>query len=70
VYAHVQRLVSVVKMAAVLEGVLEQCSVVFFCGQKGSVQRIFINKCLLFTVGSVCCIKRFTTVSRISLMDI
>jgi hypothetical protein len=38
----------------------EQCSVVRFCGQKDSVQRIFIKKCFLFTVGSVCHVKRFT----------
>jgi hypothetical protein len=30
----------------------EQCSVVPFCGQENSVQRIFIKKCFLFTVGS------------------
>jgi hypothetical protein len=39
----------------------EQCSVVRFCGQKGSMQRIFIKKCFLFTVGSVCSVERFTT---------
>jgi hypothetical protein len=32
-----------------------------FCGQKDSVQRMFIKKCFLFTVGSVCRVKRFTT---------
>jgi hypothetical protein len=32
-----------------------------FCGRKDSVQRIFIKKCLLFTVGSVCHVKRFIT---------
>jgi hypothetical protein len=35
-----------------------------FCGQKDSVQKIFINKCFPFTVGSVCRVKRFTTWSR------
>jgi hypothetical protein len=30
-----------------------------FCGQKDSMQRIFINKCFLFTMGSVCRVKRF-----------
>jgi hypothetical protein len=54
--AHVQRLVSVVKMATVLEDVLPKNSVllrVCFCGQKGSMQRIFIKKCFLFTTGNV-----------------
>jgi hypothetical protein len=39
----------------------EQLSVVRFCGQKDSMQRIFIKKCFLFIVGSVCRMKRFTT---------
>jgi hypothetical protein len=45
----------------------EQCSVVcfFFYGQKDSMQRIFIKKYFLFTVGSVCRVMRFTTGSRI-----
>jgi hypothetical protein len=30
-----------------------------FCGQKESMQRVFINKYFLFTVGSVCRVKRF-----------
>jgi hypothetical protein len=30
----------------------------------------FTNKCFLFTVGSVCRVKRFTTVSRNSLKDV
>jgi hypothetical protein len=34
------------------------------------MQRIFINKCFLFMVGSVCRIKWFTGGSRISLEDI
>jgi hypothetical protein len=29
-----------------------------FCGQKDSMQRIFINKYFLFTLGSVCRVKR------------
>jgi hypothetical protein len=37
----------------------EQRSVVRFCGQKDSMQRICIKKCFLFTVGSVCHITRF-----------
>jgi hypothetical protein len=36
-------------------------SVVRFCEQKDSMQRIFIKKCFLFTMGSVCLVKRFTT---------
>jgi hypothetical protein len=62
VHAHVQMLVSVVKMVPMLEGCIseEQCFLVRFCGQKDSMQRIFIKKCLLFTVGSVCRIKWFT----------
>jgi hypothetical protein len=32
-----------------------------FCGQEDSVRSIFIKKCLLFTVGGVCRVKRFTT---------
>jgi hypothetical protein len=61
-HVHVQRLVSVVKMATVLEDctIEEQHSVVRFCGQKDSVQMIFIKKCFLFMVGSVCHIKRFS----------
>jgi hypothetical protein len=59
-HARVQRLVSVVKMAKVFE----QSSVVRFCAQKDSLQRIFIKKCFLFMVGSGFCIKRFTTGSR------
>jgi hypothetical protein len=39
----------------------------FFCAQKDSMQRIFTNKYFLFTVGSVCRVKRFTIGSRDSL---
>jgi hypothetical protein len=35
-----------------------------FCGQKTSLQRIFIKKCFVYTVGSVCRVKRFTTGPR------
>jgi hypothetical protein len=38
--------------------------------QKDSVQRIFIKKCFLFAVGSVCRIKRITTGSRNTLKDV
>jgi hypothetical protein len=46
-HGHVQRVVSVVKMVTVLEECTtgEKHSVVrFFCGQKESIQRIFIKK--------------------------
>jgi hypothetical protein len=59
-HAHVQRLVSVVKMATMLE----ECSIEEHCSV---VQRIFIKKCFLFTVESICCVKQFTTGSRNSL---
>jgi hypothetical protein len=39
----------------------EQRSVMRFCGQKDSMQRIFIKKYFLFTVGSVYRVKRFPT---------
>jgi hypothetical protein len=49
-------------MATVLEefNTEEQRSLVGFCGQKDSVEGIFIKKYFLFTVASVCCVKRFT----------
>jgi hypothetical protein len=55
---HFQRLVSVVKMATVLEGVLPKISVLlcFFCGQKDSMLRIFIKKCFLVYGGK--CLSR------------
>jgi hypothetical protein len=60
-------------MATLLEGyiIVGQSSVArfFFSGQKDSLQRIFIKKRFLFTVGSVCRVKRLTNESRnISLM--
>jgi hypothetical protein len=42
----------------------EEQSCCAFCGQKDSMQRIFIKKCFLFTVGSVCRVKWFTTRSK------
>jgi hypothetical protein len=56
---HVQKLISVVKMAIVLEEciIVEQRSVVRFMGKKDSMQNTFIKKCFLFMVGSVCHIK-------------
>jgi hypothetical protein len=59
-------------MTTVLEGynTEERRSIVhFFCGQKDSIQRMFIEKCRLFTVGSVSRVKRFTSGSRNSLKD-
>jgi hypothetical protein len=47
----------------------EQRSVVLFCDQKDSMQRMFIKKCFPFTVGNVCRVKRFTGGSRNSLKD-
>jgi hypothetical protein len=72
VLAHDQRLVSVVKMATVLEGCIteEQHSVVHFCGQKDSVQRVLIKKCFLFALGSVCQVNWFTARSGNSLKDV
>jgi hypothetical protein len=62
-HAHVQRLVSVPKMATVPEGCAteEQRSLLCFCGQKDSVQTILIKKCFLFTMGSVYRVKRSAT---------
>jgi hypothetical protein len=37
---------------------------IFFGGQKDSMQRILIKKCLLFMVKSVCRVARFTTGHR------
>jgi hypothetical protein len=53
-------------MATVLEECIteERRCCTFLCGQNDSMQRIFINKCFLFTVGNVCRLKRFTTGSR------
>jgi hypothetical protein len=64
VHAHVQRLVSVVKMATVLEECTneEQRSLVHFLWAKGlDAKYIHKKKCFLFMVGSVCCVKRFTS---------
>jgi hypothetical protein len=46
----VQRLVSVVNMVTVLEESVLLC---VLYGEKDSMQRIFIKKCFIFTVGSV-----------------
>jgi hypothetical protein len=67
-------LVSVVKMATVLEVCTteEQRTLVrvFVVGRNDSMRRIFIKKCFLFTTGSVCHVKLFTTGSRNSLKDV
>jgi hypothetical protein len=59
-------------MATVLEecNIEEQHSVVHFCGQKDSMQKMFIKKFFLLMVGSVCHVKRFITGSRSSLKDV
>jgi hypothetical protein len=73
VHAHVQRLVSEVKMTTVREECTteEQSSVVCFSfWEKDSEQRIFLSKYFQFTEGSVCRVQRFTTGSRNSLKDV
>jgi hypothetical protein len=62
-HVHIQRLVAVIKMTTMLEGVLPKSSFLLciLCGQKDSMQTIFIKKCFLFTVGSVCHVKQFTS---------
>jgi hypothetical protein len=52
-HAHVQRLVSVIKMATVLEEYttyVQRSVVLFICGRKSSMQRIFIKTIYPFTV--------------------
>jgi hypothetical protein len=65
-HAHVQRLVSVVKMAIVLEEgcIEEQRSFLRFLWAKGLNAKDITKKCFLFTVGSVYHVKRFTIPSR------
>jgi hypothetical protein len=48
----------------------KQRSVMHFLWEKDSMQRLFMKKYFLFTVGSVCRVKRFTTGSRNSLKDV
>jgi hypothetical protein len=59
-----------------METVLEDCTteehrsvVLFFCGQKDSMQKIFIKKYFLFTVGSVYRVKQFTQLGGKSFDD-
>jgi hypothetical protein len=48
-HVHVQRLVSVVKKATVFEVILLKSNLLWvFCGQKDSMQMIFIKNCFLF----------------------
>jgi hypothetical protein len=72
VHAQVYRLVPVVKMETVPEEctVEEQRSIVRFYGRKDSMQRLLIKKCFLYSMGSLCLLKRFTAGSRISLKDV
>jgi hypothetical protein len=53
-------------MATMLEecSAEEQRSVVWFCGQNNSMQRLFMKKCSPFTVGSVCCLNWFSLGGR------
>jgi hypothetical protein len=67
----VQRLVSVVKMATVLEeDITEEYRPVvrFFCGQRDSKHAMFIKNYLLFGVGIVYRITSFTPGWHVSLM--
>jgi hypothetical protein len=69
--ARVQRLVAVAKMATVFDGYTteERRSVVRFLWAKGLNTKVIHKDIFLFTVGSVCRVKRFTTGSRNSLKD-
>jgi hypothetical protein len=71
-HPHVQRLVSVFKMATVLEECTteEQHCIVLFCGEKYLMQRIFSKKCFLFMMGSFCRVKLLKTGSINSLRDV
>jgi hypothetical protein len=65
-HAHVQRLVSVVKMATVLEGYTteEHGNVVFFCGQKNSVTKE-VHKEMFPAYGRrICSEKRFNLIGK------
>jgi hypothetical protein len=67
-HVHVQRLVSVIKIATVLEvHTTEDQNFVlrFFLRAIDSMQRIFIKTCFLCTVGSDCRVKRFPTAREI-----
>jgi hypothetical protein len=66
-------LVTLNKMATVLEECTteEQRSLVrFLWGKKDAMQRIFLKKYFLCTVGNVCRVKRLTTGSRNFLKDV
>jgi hypothetical protein len=56
---HIQRVVSLVIVATVLDECTtedQRYVLRFFCGQKDSMQKIFIKKCVLFTAGK--CLSR------------
>jgi hypothetical protein len=71
-HVHVQKLVSVVKMATVLEEytIDEQHSVVRFLWAKELNAKYNNKEMFLFMVGSVCLIKRFISGSRNYLKDV
>jgi hypothetical protein len=58
-HTHVQRLISVVKMATELEECNTEEQRLLWA--KGHNAKIFTKKCFLFTLGSVCRVKSFTT---------
>jgi hypothetical protein len=59
-------------MATVIEDLLLKSSFLLcvICGKNDSTQNIFVKKYFLFIVGSICLVKRLTTVSRNSLKDV
>jgi hypothetical protein len=71
-HAHVQGLISVVKMATVLKECTtgEQHSVVRFLRANRLNAKDIHKKCFLFTVGSVCHVQRLTIGSRNSLKGV
>jgi hypothetical protein len=68
VHAHVQRLVSVVKMATVLEECTteEMHSIVHYLWAKGLNAKDIHKECFLFMVGTAYHVKRFRTVEKFS----
>jgi hypothetical protein len=69
-HEHTESLVSVVKMATAPDVYYRRAT--FYCafyGQRDSMQRILINKCFPFAVGSVRRVKSFTSELRNSLKD-
>jgi hypothetical protein len=71
VYAHIQTLVSVIKMATMLGSIrLKSKSFLRFYEQNDSMEAILITKYFLFVVGSVSPVKLLTTGTRNSLKDL